>query len=301
MPREGEGCYFAPSSEKDLNSLKYLKLKNLLGHEYFQDSLPVPGHPDVQIEEIGEEGEKDEEEEEEVVDIDIDPNNINDTEVEVIKALYDDKEYEEIDDDFIQQANLDEVLELYDEKNPEPEEEIKKVSRSELEEAMNEFVSEHEVMFYDKNQKILEFEGIPYEQDHVLHAMLERSSESSVDPRESSESESEDDVISNASHFTNTDNRPEVISVRLQPIVRKEKKKKKVEKEEVKKESGKREKNETKEEKKERKEKIKADKKLLREEKKKRKVENKEEKNKVAGRAVGTYDIRQGTSVIKLS
>lgn len=278
-------------------------LKTLLGSQYFQDGLPIPQHPDVEIEEIGEEGEKDEEgdEEDEEVDIDIDPNNINDTEVEVIKALYDDKEYDEIDDDFIQQANLDEVLELYDEKNPEPEDNVKKVSKSELEDAMNEFVNEHQIMFYDKNQKIFEFEGIPFEQDHVLHAILDRSSDSSVDIKESSESESEDDVISNASHFTNTDNRPEVISVRLQPVVKKEKKKKKVEKEETKKESGKREKNETKEEKKERKEKIKASKKLLREEKKKRKLENKEEKSKVVGRTVGTYDIRQGTSVMKLS
>lgn len=271
-----------------------MQLKKLIGCEYFRDNLPMPQHPDVEFEEIGEE--------DDAVDIDIDPDNINEAEVEVIKALYEDKEYEEIEDDFIQQANLDEVLELYDDGRKEPEDEIKKVSRSELEDAMNEFVSEHQVMFHSENQKIYEFEGIPFEKDHVLQAILDKSSESSVEFKESSESEIEDDIVSNASHFTNTDNRPEVVSVRLQPVVKKDKSKKNAEKEEEKKgESGQRVRNETKEEKKVRKEKIKAEKKVLREEKKKRKLENKEEKTKVVGRTVGTYDIRQGTSVIKLS
>ena len=293
MPREGEGCYLAPVSEEDMTSAKYLELKRIIGGEVFRDNLPLPAHPDVQIEEIGED--------EEVVDIDIDPDNINDEEVEVIKALYDEKEYEEIDDDFIQKANLDEVLNEYDFESDKPDK-IVKVSKAELEEALQEFIVEHKPLFNEENFKILDFEGIPFEQDHVLKAALEQDSDSMKDPRESSESELEDDVVSNASHFTNTDNRPEVVSVRLSAKVIKTKseKKPKVEDEEVKKESGHRCREETKEEKKERKEKIKAEKKAIREEKKKKKNELKLEKVKEEKRLAGNYDIRQGTSIIKL-
>ena len=56
-----------------------------------------------------------------------------------------------------------------------------------------------------------------------------------------------------------------------------------------------------KEEKKIRKEKIKVEKKMIREKKKELKELQKIEKIKTDNRLVGTYDIRQGTSVIKLS
>jgi hypothetical protein len=297
LPKDGEGCYLAPVDEGEAQSEKYLKLKMLIGGEHFRDTLPPdfhhPSHPDVQIEEL---------EEEEAVDIDIDPENINDEEVEVIKALYDEKDYEEIDDDFIQQANLDEVLQEYDENLEEKEEPIIKVSRSELEAALNEFITEHKPLFNQENPKIFEFEGIPFEQDHVLKAALDKSSDSEKELEESSESQEEDDVISNASHFTNTDNRPEVISVRTSGRTSKKIVKKEENKElESKKISGRRERNETKEEKKIRKEKIKNERKEAREEKKKKKEEVKVEKAKEVKRGVGNYDVRQGTSVIKLN
>jgi hypothetical protein len=296
LPKDGEGCYLAPLRESDLSSSQYAHLKHLLGAEYFRDNLPVPPPADVQIEEV---------DTDEAVDIDIDPNNINDEEVAVIKALYEeDQEYEEIEDDFMLKANLDEVLEEYKEEVKE-EDPPAKVSKAELEEAMNEFVEEHKTMLEGEHKIFGDFEKIPYEQDHVLQAALtkEESSEQEEEKKNSGDEESEDDVVSNASHFTNTDNRPEVVSVRLG--VKKEKKKETREEgkteEIVKKESGKRDRNETKEEKKARKEKIKVEKKAAREEKKKVKEMYKVEKEKISQQDVGKYDIRPGTSVLKLN
>ncbi|OMJ75668.1 hypothetical protein SteCoe_25133 [Stentor coeruleus] len=296
LPKEGEGCYLVPLREEDIKSDKYAHLKKLIGAEYFRDGLKkIEPTEDVQIEEF---------DEEDAVDIDIDPKNINDEEFEVIKALYDDKEYEELDDDFVVQANLDKVLEEY---KDDPENIVTKVSQNEFESAMDEFISEHQQMFTKEPKLNLDFERLPFEQDHVLQAAIakEPSPYHTPEPSDSSD-ESEDDVVSHASHFTNTDNRPEIVSIRTgesrKKIGKDKKKKDEDEKnDEDKKESGKRKRNETKEEKKARKDKIKMEKKEAREKKKKLKDLYKVEKNKIDERDTGNYDIRSGTSVIKLT
>ena len=136
LPREGEGCYLAPLTQNDLTSDKYLKLKKIIGNQYFQDNLPVPQNEDVKIEEIGEEIQ---EGDEEIVDIDVDPNNINDEEVEVIKALYLEQNYDELDDDFMLKANLDEVLEEY--KDDIPDDHLI-IPQKDIDAALDEFISE---------------------------------------------------------------------------------------------------------------------------------------------------------------
>lgn len=248
--------------------------------------------------------------EEDAVDIDIDPKNINDEEFEVIKALYDDKEYEELDDDFVVQANLDKVLEEYKE---DVENVVTKIPQNEFEAAMDEFISEHKQMFTKEPKFNMDFERLPFEQDYVLQAAIAKEPSPYHSPKVSDSSdESEDDVVSHASHYTNTDNRPEIVSIRTGEKKKKGKGKKEKEKEkekveddgeneEDKKESGKRKKNETKEEKKARKEKIKLEKKEAREKKKKLKDLYKVEKSKIDERDTGNYDIRSGTSVIKLT
>ncbi|OMJ95490.1 hypothetical protein SteCoe_1084 [Stentor coeruleus] len=294
LPKEGEGCYLVPLREEDIKSDKYAHLKKLIGAEYFRDGLKkLEPTDDVQIEEF---------DEEDAVDIDIDPKNINDEEFEVIKALYDDKEYEEIDDDFVVQANLDKVLEEYKE---DIENVVTKIPQNEFEAAMDEFISEHKQMFIKEPKLNLDFERLPFEQDYVLQNAIakEPSPYHSPEPSDSSD-EIEDDVVSHASHFTNTDNRPGIVSIRTgkkKEKSKKEKEEKSEESEEDKKESGKRKRNETKEEKKERKDKIKMEKKEAREKKKKLKDLYKVEKNKIDERDTGNYDIRSGTSVIKLT
>ena len=269
----------------------------LIGKEHFQSASQHPPTEDVKIEEIGEENDED------VVDIDIDPENINEEEIELVKALYLEENYEELDDDFMLKANLDQVLEEYEDDLPEP---VPSVPKSELDEALDEFISEHKEMFEKEVEKKvrLDFEKIPFEEDHVLRAAMEREPSPVRNPADSESSEEIDDVVSHTSQYTNTDNRPAVLSVRKQKE-RKEKKTgdegKEEEEEEVKGESGKRIRNETKEEKKIRKEKIKADKKTAREKKKTLKEMYKQEKVKLDEKDVGSYDIRQGTSIIKIS
>lgn len=284
---------------EDTKSEKFQRLYRLIGHEYFQNNVVLPQCDDVKIEEIGEEIDEDD-----VVDIDIDPDNINEEEAEVIKALYLEQNYEELDDDFMLKANLDDVLGEYEDEAPEP---VPTVMKNELDAALDEFITEHKQMFVKETNKILgiHFEGIPFEQDHVLIAAIERESSSDKTPEESESSEC-DDVVSHASQFTNTDNRPVVLSLRERKP-RKEKKnipeeKEKEDEKEIdkEKESGKRIRTETKEEKKMRKDKIKADKKIARDKKRVLKEMYKSEKVKLDTKDVGTYDVRQGTSVIKL-
>ena len=206
------------------------------------------------------------------------------------------EESEELEDDFMLQANLDEVLKEYKDDIPDT---IPTVPLNELESALDEFIAENKKMFEPEKKIFMDFERIPFEQDHVLQNVLDKEISPARTPVESESSDELDDVVSHASQYTNTDNRPALISLG-KPKEKKQKKEPKTVEEKVK-ESGKRERNETKEEKKIRKEKIKVEKKMIREKKKELKELQKIEKIKTDNRLVGTYDIRQGTSVIKLS
>jgi hypothetical protein len=297
VPKEGKGCYLVPLTQEDEKSDKYAYLKNLIGSQYFQDTPLKPIEDtkidDVKIEEVGEEYENSEE-----VDIDIDPNSINDDQFEVIKALYTEKDSDDLDDDFMIKANLEEVLEEYKENVPDV---IQKIDDKELNEALDEFISDHKQMFSDEKKLIMDFEKIPFEQDHVLQSLIDKEISPLVSPVDSDTSEEKDDVVSHTSQYTNTDNRPAVIAIRQPRIKEKKIEKQEVISAEIAKASGKREKNETKEEKKARKDKIKEDKKTIREKKKANKEIKKIEKHNADLRNVGNYDVRQGISVIKLS
>mmetsp|Transcript_17561 Transcript_17561/g.17525 ORF Transcript_17561/g.17525 Transcript_17561/m.17525 type:complete len:262 (-) Transcript_17561:26-811(-) len=261
----------------------------------------------------------------------MDPNEMKPEQLDILEALYKDAEGEEgeLEDDFLQLANqegeeeLEEVMKEYEsDSESEKEEPRGLVPKSVLDEAMEEFVQEHPTMFGETNlekeeeekegtvhQKKITYEKIKPEEDHVMQRILaelveEEPEEVEIDVPEPEYKVREDDINSVTSTYTNTDNRPIVVSVRSGADKKNKKLKregeKEDEKEENKKQPGHRERGETKEEKKKRKEEIKAQKKESRERKKNIKILYKVEKSKQNELKSGTGDVASGYSIIKL-
>ncbi|CAG9318082.1 unnamed protein product [Blepharisma stoltei] len=322
---EGKGGIFAPVKPADTNTEKFKKIKELVGEKYFDENAKV----DEGLKLIGEEP-KSNEGEFEIVDIDMDPNEMKPEQIDILEALYKDAEGEEgeLEDDFLQLANqegeeeLEEVMKEYESDSENEKEEPRGlVPKSVLDEAMEEFVQEHPTMFGETNEdkkeedatvytKKITYEKIKPEEDHVMQRILaelveETAEEGEIEVPEPEYKVREDDINSVASTYTNTDNRPIIVSVR--PGADKKGKKLKGkggeeedEKEENKKQPGHRDRGETKEEKKKRKEEIKAQKKESRERKKNIKILYKVEKSKQNELNSGTGDVASGYSIIKL-
>lgn len=116
VPRGPEGrVVFEPVSTTDESNTKLNELKAILGENLFQEPSeksipqalshqPVP-HVVEEEEDMGE------------VDIDIDPDNPQQEQIEILEALYEHEEEGELEDDFFQMANqneFDNIMKEYD-------------------------------------------------------------------------------------------------------------------------------------------------------------------------------------------
>lgn len=147
---------------------------------------------------------------------------LNDNQLEVLAALEDDEdnEYEEdLEDDFVLKAEGDDVAEVYEEYDDEdigaPESGgITTVSKAEFDAAMREFAEQHPDLVRQKREHPLDVIGI-VEYDHIMRAVEEDDSDYEEYYQKLTESAQKDewDIESVTSTYTNTDNRPKVISV----------------------------------------------------------------------------------------
>lgn len=259
---------FEPSRPSDYESTKLEYLKGLLGDELFRDMAEGPRKSRFVLPSEGG-GE---------VDIDIDPSHPEHEQIEILEALYDEENYEgELDDEFFNIANKDdsefeEIMKMYDCDEAESNELI---SEDKVKEAIQEFKGQHKYLYKDQRGKEKATKGLgnnevsDIEKDHIIQAILNRSSsaESEEKYNENEESKEELDIESVASTYTNTDNRPHLV------ILKEKQKRTKQPKTEPKPEERPKthytiDRQETKEDKKLRKQQVKEEKKLNRERKK---------------------------------
>jgi hypothetical protein len=167
--------------------------------------------------------EEDEEEFEEVEEVkeeeeELDEEDLTDQQREVLEAL-EDEGYEELEDDFVFKAEGEEVEEVFEEYDDEeigaPEVGgVNSVSKAEFEAAMQEFIEEHPELLRKKKEHPLDVIG-PVEYDHLMQAAEAIDSDYEEYYTQMAVRAPEDpwDVESVTSTYTNTDNRPKVISV----------------------------------------------------------------------------------------
>jgi len=223
--------------------------------------------------------------------------------------------YEELEDDFVKQAEGEEEFEeVYQEYEEEDEyEEIKAediAPESELQDALKEFMEDHPSMFDNKEGVLdkLAAREVQIENNHCLKRVLEQEEpdlDVMYEKLVAKEPEDRFDVETIVSTYTNTDNRPAVVSLtQAKPKKMKSKEGMDTHEEKESKEkigtSGHRDRTETKEQRKERKAAIKLQKKESRLKKKELKILYKQEQLKQQKRDSMAYDIKDGLSVIKL-
>jgi hypothetical protein len=184
-------------------------LKSQLG-----DAL-VNVETDVDFEEEEEEFEEVEEVKEEE---ELDEQDLTDQQREVLEAL-EDEGYEELEDDFVFKAEgqgVEEVFEEYDDEEIGAPEVggVNSVSKAEFDAAMQEFIEEHPELLRKKKEHPLDVIGA-VEYDHLMQAAEATDSDYEEYYTQMAVRPPEDpwDVESVTSTYTNTDNRPKVISV----------------------------------------------------------------------------------------
>lgn len=232
----------------------------------------------------------------------------------VLRALEaEDGIFEEIDDDFVKQADaeeeFEEVYQEYEEEEDE-EEEIKAeeiAPDSELQDALNEFIHDHPSIFENKEGVIekLQARDSQLKENHCLTRVLEEEEpdlNAMYEQLIARQPEDKFDVESIMSTYTNTDNRPAVVSLTQKKPRKTNDKETPDIKETVEKtgKSGHRDRTETAEQRKERKAAIKSQKKESRLKKKELKTLYKQEQLKQQKRDSMAYDVKDGLSVIKL-